>query len=238
MSTAATLLRQARRRSGLSQRALAARAGTSPAAIGAYESGSRDPSVTTLERILAGAGFHLGATLVACPEGPVLDGLEAVVARFDDAPADVPALALALARRLGTPYGAVLHRVEDRLALTGRSLDSRTAASPFTREERRSLALHRAVAEKICSDPGRAIARARRNLAHFRQVHTDGSADRWLDAWEALLDDCLGAVLTTLTSPEPRARDLRATAPFAGLLSDEERLEALASAGREGAGAA
>jgi transcriptional regulator with XRE-family HTH domain len=53
---AATTIRTAREFAGLSKRALARRAVTSPAAIVAYESGSRDPTVGTLERLLQAAG--------------------------------------------------------------------------------------------------------------------------------------------------------------------------------------
>lgn len=53
------LIRIARWRAGLSQEELARRAATSQAAISAYESGRRSPSVATLSRILAAAGFEL-----------------------------------------------------------------------------------------------------------------------------------------------------------------------------------
>ena len=53
------LIRMARREAGLSQQALAARAGTSQAAVSVYESGRRSPSVDTLCRILAAAGFEV-----------------------------------------------------------------------------------------------------------------------------------------------------------------------------------
>jgi transcriptional regulator with XRE-family HTH domain len=49
----------ARRQAGLTQQALADRAGTSQAAMSAYESGRRSPSVETLCRILRAAGFEL-----------------------------------------------------------------------------------------------------------------------------------------------------------------------------------
>ena len=48
-----TTLRDARRRAGLSQAALAERTGTSQATISAYESGRKQPSVDTLSRLLA-----------------------------------------------------------------------------------------------------------------------------------------------------------------------------------------
>jgi transcriptional regulator with XRE-family HTH domain len=52
-------LRDARRRAGLSQAALAARAGTSQATISAYESGRKTPSVATLSRLLQAMGSRL-----------------------------------------------------------------------------------------------------------------------------------------------------------------------------------
>ncbi len=53
------LIRMARRQAGLTQQALAKRAGTSQAAMSAYESGRRSPSVDTLCRILNAAGFEV-----------------------------------------------------------------------------------------------------------------------------------------------------------------------------------
>lgn len=60
MSTwAANLITLARRQRGLSQRQLAAKAATSQAAIAAYESGRRSPSLETLARIVRAAGLDL-----------------------------------------------------------------------------------------------------------------------------------------------------------------------------------
>jgi uncharacterized protein len=59
------LIRMARRQAGLTQRALADRAGTSQAAMSAYETGRRSPSVETLCRILAAAGFEVRMRLAA-----------------------------------------------------------------------------------------------------------------------------------------------------------------------------
>jgi transcriptional regulator with XRE-family HTH domain len=56
---AAELLRSVRRAAGLSQRALAERAGTSAAAVCQYERGERIPRVDTLRRLLAAAGADL-----------------------------------------------------------------------------------------------------------------------------------------------------------------------------------
>ena len=56
---ASAVLRDARRRSGLSQAALAAAAGTSQATVSAYESGRKAPSLATLDRLLAATGHPL-----------------------------------------------------------------------------------------------------------------------------------------------------------------------------------
>lgn len=71
--TPGALLAQARRRAGLTQAELAARAGTSQAAISDYERGRRDPSVTTLRRLLKAAGARL--ELRAARVGPADDEL-------------------------------------------------------------------------------------------------------------------------------------------------------------------
>jgi transcriptional regulator with XRE-family HTH domain len=55
------IIREARVRAGLTQTALAARAGTSQATISAYESGRKEPSVQTLSRLLAATGSRLVA---------------------------------------------------------------------------------------------------------------------------------------------------------------------------------
>lgn len=60
---AAQLLATAREEAGLTQSLLAARAGTSQAAVSAYESGRRSPSVATLDRLLAACSFRARVTL-------------------------------------------------------------------------------------------------------------------------------------------------------------------------------
>lgn len=49
----------AREEAGLSQRELAERAGVAQSEIARIESGKREPSIPTLQRILAGAGLEL-----------------------------------------------------------------------------------------------------------------------------------------------------------------------------------
>lgn len=61
------LVREARQRAGLSQRALAARAGTSQSVVARIEQGRTDPSTATLARLLAAAGFELRGELMPLP---------------------------------------------------------------------------------------------------------------------------------------------------------------------------
>lgn len=69
MSTwAGNLIRLARRDSGLSQRELARLAGTSQAAIAAYEGGRRSPTLETLARIVRAAGRDLRIRLEAADD--------------------------------------------------------------------------------------------------------------------------------------------------------------------------
>ena len=75
---AAALIRGARTRAGLSLRALAARAATSHSALAAYEAARVDPSVETLDRIAAAAGFTISAELVPAVDGDTARGGELV----------------------------------------------------------------------------------------------------------------------------------------------------------------
>ncbi|MHB1713185.1 MAG: helix-turn-helix domain-containing protein [Acidimicrobiales bacterium] len=63
MDTAAVLLRDARRRAGLSQAELGRRAGVTQSVVSAYESGARQPSVPTLARLVAATGLELDMRL-------------------------------------------------------------------------------------------------------------------------------------------------------------------------------
>jgi len=61
------LLREARRRAGLTQRELAGRAKTSQSVVARIEQGRSDPSSATLSRLLSAAGFELRSELLPLP---------------------------------------------------------------------------------------------------------------------------------------------------------------------------
>lgn len=74
-SWAGNLIKLARRDTGLSQRELARRAGTSQATLSAYEAGRKSPSLDTLARIIRAAGLDLRIQL-----GPYDDHDEVIAA--------------------------------------------------------------------------------------------------------------------------------------------------------------
>lgn len=62
--TAASTIRSARVRAGLTQTELAAKANIAQSVISAYESSRRDPSFETLRKLVAATGFDLDVVLV------------------------------------------------------------------------------------------------------------------------------------------------------------------------------
>jgi excisionase family DNA binding protein len=97
----------------------------------------------------------------------------------------------------------------------------------LSRDQERSLWLHRVVAGRLALDPNGVLALAARNLRHLREVHPGGMTAQWLDRWQQVLDRGEDAVFSVLTSPSADAAELRQNSPFAGVLSEQERAAAL-----------
>jgi transcriptional regulator with XRE-family HTH domain len=64
IQTLSRLIHEARQQTGVTQRELAARVGTSQSAIAKLEQGATNPTIETLERCAAAVGFALQVTLV------------------------------------------------------------------------------------------------------------------------------------------------------------------------------
>ena len=94
---------------------------------------------------------------------------------------------------------------------------------PLTREDRRSLALHAAIASRLGETPDVVLARARKSLARVRALHP--GARPLLDEWRVLLRRPLDALLPVLSDSSPWARELRHVTPFTGVLSAAERAD-------------
>lgn len=168
----AQIVRQLRQESRLSQRELASLAGTSGPTIAAYEAGTKEPRLSTLDRIGAAAGRTL----------------------------DV---------RIGAETAGDRQRA---------------------RRETRSIAVAAAVASAVQRDFPKAVEIARANLDRTRDSVADNKASRWLSAWEQALSDGPAAVRTVLLDRSEHGHDMRQMSPLSGLISDAERLAALAAA--------
>ncbi len=104
---------------------------------------------------------------------------------------------------------------------------------PLTREDRRSIWLHRAIARRLEEQPRRVLRRARTTLKKMRTANP--GARQLVDEWAVLLKRSVPELIPVLTDPGARARELRQVTPFAGVLSAEERArEYGAFAGHDG----
>jgi hypothetical protein len=92
------------------------------------------------------------------------------------------------------------------------------------REELLSLRLHEAVADKLRTSPQLVDKVKERllKLSQMGQLHP-----HYQEAWQHWLTLDLKAQLLTLTSVEEVWIDMRQASPFAGFLSQHERLEVL-----------
>jgi len=80
------------------------------------------------------------------------------------------------------------------------------------------------------SDPETILALARRNLLKLQSVHTRGQGASWLQQWQEFLNGPVSGVIEILRSSTPLSVELRQNTPFAGALTQQERLDVLRSA--------
>ncbi len=91
----------------------------------------------------------------------------------------------------------------------------------MSREERRSLLLHEAIAARLVEDPAGVLAKARRTLG--RMSRGPAGASQTIREWRVLLDRPLEDLVPVLVDSSPWARELRHVTPFAGVLTAAER---------------
>jgi hypothetical protein len=90
---------------------------------------------------------------------------------------------------------------------------------PHQIAEERSLAYHRAIADRLAGDPAildRARVRVRGWLGARPGTHIATS-------WAEVLDRPIPEIIAFLTDTGERARELRQSTPFAGVLDPRER---------------
>lgn len=110
------------------------------------------------------------------------------------------------------------------------SLVRPASAAVLTREQERSLWLHRAAVAHVLTDPTAALAAARSNVENWLLAQRpDGAAAARLREWSDLLDQGVDAVVEAMISPDARACELRQNSPFAGVLPDDVRRRVLQS---------
>jgi len=100
----------------------------------------------------------------------------------------------------------------------------------LTREEEKSLWLHRALLGHLMLEPGTVLEAARTNIRNWKsRQRTDSMATRYLEQWEQVIDGGIDGIVAVLTGLDRTSIELRQNSPFAGTLTDMERKQALRS---------
>jgi hypothetical protein len=110
----------------------------------------------------------------------------------------------------------------------------RRTRGDLTQDQLRSLWLHRAVAAHVAQDPVATFELARSNIRKSLERGPAGGSARWLRQWQRLIDRGPEPVMEMLTSRSPMGREMRQNSPFAGVLSEEERLAIVRAAAQFG----
>jgi len=92
---------------------------------------------------------------------------------------------------------------------------------PMTRDQLRSLWLHRVAAARVARAPGKSLATARRRLQTL--MHNEPAGRHWLEDWQELLWEGPEEVMREMVSTAPHARELRQNSPWLGMLTRAER---------------
>jgi hypothetical protein len=97
-------------------------------------------------------------------------------------------------------------------------------------ENRVQLELHRTLLAKLLGDLGSVRPLAHRNIAKMRDVIRGPQAHGWLDEWADLIDHPSQRLIDVFLNMDEHSIDMRQVSPFAGVLSQDERLAAIARA--------
>lgn len=98
-------------------------------------------------------------------------------------------------------------------------------------ENRVQLELHRTLLAKLLGDLSEIRPVVQRNLARMREAVRGDQAAAWLDEWADLIEHPGPALVDAFVATDEHNTDLRQVSPFAGLLTQDERLAAIARAG-------
>ena len=95
----------------------------------------------------------------------------------------------------------------------------------LTREDHRSLAFHREIAEILRKTPVPVISRARDNLDKLSAIQP--GARQVFERWQAWLELPVEELVSNILDPFPEAREMRQVSPFSGVLNPQDRARIL-----------
>lgn len=107
----------------------------------------------------------------------------------------------------------------------------------MNRQDRTSLLLHQAVAERLRDDPA-LLAIARRNVARWRSFGSDSPQQLWAGRWGERLEWSLERLIGFLLREDDEAQQYRSCSPFAGVLTQAQRRKILEAVSRQDEAAA
>lgn len=96
------------------------------------------------------------------------------------------------------------------------------------REDRVALELHREVAKKLIEHPSLILHHAHANLGSLSERIRGDAAIEDLSRWRQLISDGrLGPLIDVFLGADQQSINMRQTSPFAGVLTQQERREAI-----------
>lgn len=101
------------------------------------------------------------------------------------------------------------------------------------REERVTMELHRALAIRLRTDPRAVLAVVPDNLVRLRARLRSPIGQKWVDRWAELVDSPVDLLILGMLADTPEGRELRQNSPFAGALTQGERVAAIERANQE-----
>ena len=101
------------------------------------------------------------------------------------------------------------------------------------REERVTMELHRALANGLRTDPQAVLDVVPANLVRLRARLRSPIGQKWVDRWTELVDGPVDLLILGMLADTPEGRELRQNSPFAGALTQGERVAAIERANQE-----
>ncbi|MFJ4029819.1 hypothetical protein ACIPWF_20755 [Paenarthrobacter sp. NPDC089989] len=133
---------------------------------------------------------------------------------------------------LGLSIRDIAKRIHSSPAVVQASLKSARSRRPHLvrREERIPFELHVQLSLKLHADEEKIRSIGRAGVRKMRERPRSSVADEWVDKWDQLLGRPVAEINEAMLEDSPFATELRQMSPFAGALSEQERLIAIKKA--------